>query len=201
MIINTPIYIINGKKYTKRLNRTIDLIKSMKFTNFKRWNATFPKNNINCSLKKEILGCSKSHRKLWKHIHENHKDDKWIIIFEDDIQLPSSVKADEMKQVIKKYLSKATHKGADVMYFGYCWYYVCAHAYAVTPKGAKILYDNTYDCRKIMPQPIDVQMSELREKKIIKIYRSREYKKKKTSWAEGLIHQTLNDTIIKSHKI
>jgi GR25 family glycosyltransferase involved in LPS biosynthesis len=52
-----------------------------------------------CPLKIGEIGCIMSHRKLWKKIMEM-KDDKdkakWIIVFEDEIQIPKDV---EMWQI------------------------------------------------------------------------------------------------------
>ena len=206
-IDSVPIYVISGKDYSKRFNRTVGIIKEMQFSNYKKWEAAFPENKkftMNnkehvCSLKKGAFGCSISHRTLWKHIYENHKGDEWVVIFEDDIMLPKNVKAQDVKQLMKKYMQKGTHDTSDVIYFGYCWTYLCTHAYAVTPKGAKILYDNTYNCIITHPQTIDKQMNTLRENNIVKVLRTAEYEKQETSWAEGLIHQLYGDSIIQSH--
>jgi GR25 family glycosyltransferase involved in LPS biosynthesis len=206
--MDVPVYIINGKDYTDRYNRTKGLLKKMHFSNYKVWDAVFPKNKKfisnnkehECSLKIGALGCSKSHRTLWKHIYQNHKEDEWIIIFEDDITMPKNLKPQDVTKLMKHYMENGTKEKVDIIYFGYCWVYLCTHAYAVTPKGAKLLYDNTYDCIVDKPQTIDVQMSTLRKKNIVKVLRTDEYEKDDNSWAEGLFHQMKGDSIIQSHK-
>ena len=205
--IDNYVYIINGKDYVDRYNRTTSILNKMQFSNYKIWEAVFPKNKqftVNnkeheCSLKIGALGCTKSHRTLWKHIYENHKGDEWVIIFEDDITMPKNLKPKKVTKLMKQYMIKGTKEKADVIYFGYCWTYLCTHAYAITPKGAKLLYDNTYDCIVDNPKTIDVQMSVLRKNNVVKVLRTGEYEKKETSWAEGLIHQLKGDSIIKSH--
>lgn len=205
--VDNSVYIINGKDYVDRYNRTTDILKKMKLNNYKIWEAVFPKNKQftmnkkehECSLKIGALGCTKSHRTLWKHIYENHKGNEWVIIFEDDITMPKRLKPTKITKLMKQYMIKGTKEKSDIIYFGYCWGYLCTHAYAVTPKSAKILYDNTYDCIVDNPKSIDEQMNILRKNNIVKILKAESYEKKETSWAEGLIHQLNGDSIIKSH--
>lgn len=215
------VFVINGKNYAERYNRTFDIVQGLLgFVNVKRWDAVFPtsnemygttvkkdgvgtgvEENYTCSLKRGALGCAMSHRTLWKHIAENYKNDEnWIIVFEDDISLPESVTPTDINKEMTRLFTQADKEDVDVVYLGYCWAFLCTHAYAIKPRGAKVLYENTYNCKKEKPKTIDVQMDVLRKNKVIKVLRASEHKKKDTSWAEGLIHQTKGDSIIQSHK-
>ena len=220
-ISHNKVFVINGKNYAERYNRTFNIVQGLLgFVNVKRWDAVFPTSNnmykttkngngrgpsrnrtdYVCSLKRGALGCSMSHRTLWKHITENFvNDDNWIIVFEDDISLPENIEPNDIKKEITRLFVKADKENADVVYLGYCWSFLCTHAYAIKPKGAKLLYENTYNCIEEKPKTIDVQMNVLRKNNIMKVLRAHEHEKKDTSWAEGLIHQTQGDSIIQSH--
>jgi hypothetical protein len=197
------IYIINGQKYKKRLKNTIDILKELNFKNIYVWNASFPDSieiggdePYKCSLKIGALGCAMSHRSLWKHISKI-KNSQWVIIVEDDIQLPDIPTNNTRNIIIKTLEDKDDY---DIIYFGHCWGVLCSHVYAIKPHSAKILLENTCDCSKKDPLPIDVQMSRvIKNKKLLSLYID-EYPKKETSWSEGLIHQKKGDSIIQSHK-
>lgn len=203
-----PIYIINGEHYPDRYKKTTDILNEMNFNNYTKWNAVFPSDKnvkmfgipYKCPLKIGMLGCSISHRTLWKHIYENHKIDKWVVIFEDDIMLPQNIDSQEVRNIMNQLMIQGTKESKNFIYFGYCMSYLCLHAYAVTPEGAKLLYDNTYDCTLFFPKPIDNQIDILRRKNVIQVLRACEYKKKKKSWADGLFHQRIGESSIKSHE-
>ena len=196
------IYIINGKKYKKRLESTINILKKLNFTNIYVWNASFPDSKeidndkpYTCGLKIGALGCAMSHRRLWEHIAKI-KNSQWVIIVEDDIQLPD-IPINETKQIITNTLEdKDDH---DIIYFGHCWGKLCTHAYAIKPHSAKILLENTSDCSRKKPLPIDVQMSRVIKTKNLLSFYIEEYPRKNTSWSEGIIHQKKGDSIIQSH--
>ena len=112
------------------------------------------------------------------------KDDKdkakWIIVFEDDIQIPKDVEMWQIRTVINAMLIHATYTDIDVVYLGHCYHDLCTHAYAIRPKSAQTLYNNTNVCIPIetmepkrgvgkptlerRPRPIDGQMRILHKK-------------------------------------
>lgn len=208
------VFVINGHDYAERYNRTFDIVQNqLGFVNVKKWNAIFPRNKnmykiidngrkeYVCSLKRGELGCTMSHRTLWKHIIDNYKDEQnWIIVFEDDISIPNNMKSTDINKEIEHLFIQADEKNVDVIYLGYCWSFLCTHAYALKHRGAKLLYDHTYNCIKDKPKSIDVQMNILRKNNIIKVIRAPEYTKRKRSWAEGLIHQTKGHSTIRGNK-
>ena len=205
------VFIINGDDYVKRYYRTIKiLINDLNFSprNIIRWPAVFPYDttmqdrysNYVCTLKKGALGCSMSHRSLWKHIYTNYKCKNWIFIFEDDIQLPINLSNNDISDHITNLLKKADEQNIDIIYLGHCFRYYCTHAYVIKPKSAYTLYKNTYDCIKYSPKPIDNQMSILRDKGIIKVMFASKFDKSRNSWSEGLIRQKRGESISKSHE-
>lgn len=191
-----PVYIINGKDQPERYARTVKILREISMTNYTRWDACYPKDTGACPPHMNIgaLGCTKSHRSLWKYIEEHNTRDPWILVVEDDIALPKGMAPRDVKRVIDGLLTTRGEK--DIVYLGYCWGTTCAHAYAVTPDCARILYENTCEC----DDPIDDQMRTLVERGKIRAVYADEHAKEETSWAEGLIHQVKGSSTINSHE-
>jgi GR25 family glycosyltransferase involved in LPS biosynthesis len=103
-----------------------------------KYNLTFKSyNNINMGL----LGCFDSHLKLWKQIIDNSL--KNVIILEDDVIFNNN---EEILQHIPKdydifYLGFEGGKNIPINnYIGYPTRPACTHAYAISIKGAELLY-------------------------------------------------------------
>jgi GR25 family glycosyltransferase involved in LPS biosynthesis len=190
------VYIIKSTKYNERYINTRLLCDELGFHDVEHFDAIYPTDKMvkddngreyECPLKIGEIGCIMSHRKLWKKIMEM-KDDKdkakWIIVFEDDIQIPKDVEMWQIRTVINAMLIHATYTDIDVVYLGHCYHDLCTHAYAIRPKSAQTLYNNTNVCNPIetmepkrgvgkptlerRPRPIDGQMLILHKKNVIK---------------------------------
>lgn len=175
----------------------------LKFTNIKRWLATYPssKNIKNkhdeymCNLKIGELGCIMSHRTLWKYVSTMFTNTKWILIFEDDITLPD-IPLDDIREKMIKKIKTATYD-TDIIYFGHCFYDLCTHAYAIRRTSASKLYKHTCNCKENNPKQIDIQISDLRKKGVIKclFYDKETMTNDASLQCGGMIHQKKGSTI------
>ena len=190
-------YVICSDKYLYRKSHALVVLRQLDMFNVNAFDAVYPTTKGDCKLSMGQYGCILSHRTLWKSIIDRKgNDDEWFFIFEDDIDLPANYKPKQIKDLILKELDRAKKEKADIIYLGHCWGYLCTHAYALNSKAANIMYDNTYNCRKEKPRPIDVQMKEVivDYKKIKSIY-SKNLPNKKSCWSNGIIHQFGGSTI------
>lgn len=208
------VYIINSINYGERFSYTRKLCEEMGFYQAERIHAIYPTHKTitdrhgdeyECKLKIGELGCILSHRKIWKDL-KRIQNQQWNIVFEDDIQIPENMTPKQVRERMNDMLKYAQENDVDVVYFGHCLGDLCTHAYAVRPKSAKILYDNTYVCKlgeSMKPHDmgkhlqIDVQMRILHNKKIIKCIYAPKYALKNGSirHVHGLLHQRIGSTI------
>ena len=106
-------------------------------------------------------GCSSSHIKLWKYIHENELD--WILILEDDANFHPNFKDifyrywNDVPQ--DAYIVYPGHDGTGKIDFPFIKTVLnkspmcCCHGYMINHKGAKYLLDN------ILPTKLPIDMS------------------------------------------
>jgi len=142
------IFYINMKKQIKRKKHIVNLLTNIGFAKLK----------LIRPIKDAIAW--KSLTKTHKHIIEkiaHYKSNKYYCIFEDDIELAEGMEPAKSKEYIKNQLNNIKDP-IGFIYLGVCldskqakkctrtscnaW---CAHAYMVTPKGAKWLLNNIKD--------------------------------------------------------
>ena len=119
-----------------------------------RWSATDKKSlSINTNRTPGEVACYHSHLKLWRHIYDSKVNH--AIIFEDDISIPPTLTLDKIKESINDSV------GFNILLLGYCGTPLfdsvnfstssrvgrgqCAHAYAVSRKGLKLLLSYNHD--------------------------------------------------------
>jgi len=148
-----------------------------------KWPAVFtqscPKNE-NYSLYaqkycKTCRGLSIAHKEIWEDF--NNSDSDYILIFEDDAELESLDKIDEIYE-------KLNNINADITYMGHCYGHLCLHAYVLTKDGVKILLENTKSCGAAL----DEQISQLITDQIIEAEFVKNPTEKK-HWTQGFFHQ------------
>lgn len=96
MMIDIPIYVINLKKNTDRLENINNIMNKYNLK-YKKFNAIYGKEMTNDEINKNvnnfcktilcnkgIVGCAMSHITLWKQLINDNKSDKYLIL-EDDI--------------------------------------------------------------------------------------------------------------------
>ena len=193
-------HLICSDKHAYRKSHALCTLEQLDLFNVNVFYAIYPiskeLNGYTCPLLKGQYGCILSHRTIWKNILKTSKDtNKWYFIFEDDIDLPENLKPYDIRRIIQRNLQQADSQGISVVYLGHCWKVLCTHAYAIKLPIIQKLYDNTYDCNKNKPKPIDVQMIQVITKLNIRVLYIDNYKQKYRNWSEGIIHQTGGSTI------
>ena len=186
---NSKIRELTDKKYRfaviytdKRLPMVEKLEKDLDIK-LERWPAVFtnscPRNkNYSMYAKKFCSTCrglSIAHKEIW-HDFVN-SDSNYILIFEDDAQVESIGKIDEIYK-------KLNNIEADITYMGHCYGHLCLHAYVLTREGAKILLENIQTCGAA----IDEQLSQMITDNIIEAEFVKNPGEKK-HWTQGLFHQ------------
>mgnify|MGYP001302307934 CR=1 FL=1 len=170
------IYTEKRLPYIEKLEKDINLT-------LEKWPAVFTKScprNQNYSLyaKKFCTTCrglSIAHREIWDDFVNSEAD--YILIFEDDAEVESLDKLDEI-------YDKLNNINSDITYLGHCYGHLCLHAYVLTKDGAKILLENIKTCGAA----IDEQVSQLVQDKYIE---SEIVKNpgEKSHWTQGYFHQ------------
>lgn len=171
-VIYTEQRLINVNKLEKDLN-----------INLEKWPAVFtnscPRNqNYSLYAKKFCTTCrglSIAHREIWDDF--NNSDAEYILIFEDDAEVESLDKVNEIYKILNNINS-------DITYLGHCYGHLCLHAYVLTKEGSKILLENVKTCGPA----IDEQISQLISDKVIESTFVKNPTEKK-HWTQGYFHQ------------
>lgn len=123
------------------------------------------------------IGCSKSHRAIWKNSLDN--DMEWTLIFEDDIYIPETITQESFGWAMKE--SYFENNNPLIIYFGHCGSQyknpisnfnknisiskcnaLCNHAYAIHKNVIKKLLEYTNDLCK---DPIDISIKKFFQNK------------------------------------
>ena len=110
----------------------------------------------------KVIGITLAHYRIWQEFYRRYRDGDWkkrILILESDIRCGPKFCGDIAAEHINR-----TDK--DFLFIGWCDIIpsdnfqeppVCAHAYSISVKAAKILMDNVFPCLS----PVDGQITRL----------------------------------------
>ena len=153
------------------------------------------------------IGCSLSHRAIWQKLLDD-KSSNWYLVFEDDIFIPPEITKKTFNDIMDDVLSefpetefvafghcgscdgsenKAYNENSHTMIFGYN---ACAHAYAISRKGAERLLSQNAVCKT----PIDLYIAGMYRFSPTKIFRVISSIKRKDKFGEGIVFQDRKDS-------
>lgn len=208
--------------YTTRVEKKVYYIRTDKLKyvdrqlgrigfSYTRFSAIKGDERCGTNLLKGEVGCSLSHRQLWKMLLADTRTD-WYLIFEDDIHIENDITKSMFETIMDTALKNypelefiafghagctgvekevLNHKSRFNLINGFVY---CTHAYAINKKGARYLLGEDNTCR----YPIDRHILEKYKKFPNRICRVMDRVRNYKYVGEGIVYQnrSLNSDII-----